>query len=376
MKFISLFSGIGGFDLGFELAGMTCIGQVEIDRAARAVLARHWPDVKRVEDIRNVGGDTFESVDLVCGGFPCQDLSVAGKREGLAGSRSGLWWQFRKVIREYRPRWVVIENVPGLLSSNNERDFGIVIRGLVKCGYGVAWRVFDSQYFGLAQRRERVFVVASLGDGNCAEILFEREGGGWDIAPSKAAGKISPTLTESGVGTGRTGNERTELDFVIAQTLTGGGGDKRGYIDPVNATMVLAKPLGAHHAPRYDLDNETYVVSPTVSSKWAKETGGPSGDEVQNIVVSFTARRNGDGLENLSPTVSSGTGAFGAPGVAGGELLPRRLTPTECERLQGFPDGWTAGQADSPRYRQLGNAVSVPVLEWIGKRILKSELAS
>ena len=129
--FGSLFSGIGGFDLGFERAGMECAWQVETDIRARGVLARHWPEVERYEDVRNVGRNDLRAVDVVCGGFPCQDVSIAGRRAGLAGERSGLWFEFHRVLDELRPRWCIIENVPGLLSSNAGRDFATILSGLV-----------------------------------------------------------------------------------------------------------------------------------------------------------------------------------------------------------------------------------------------------
>lgn len=130
MRFVSLFSGIGGFDLGFERAGMTCLAQVEIDANARAVLARHFPTVQQFEDVRHVGRHNLPACDVLCGGFPCQDLSVAGDRAGLAGERSGLYFEFQRIIMELRPTYVVIENVPGLFSSNDGRDFAIVLGGL------------------------------------------------------------------------------------------------------------------------------------------------------------------------------------------------------------------------------------------------------
>ena len=283
LRYLSLFSGVGGFDLGFDRAGMDCAGQVEIDEYCRRVLEKHWPDVKRMADIREVKGHEFGAVDIVAGGFPCQDVSVAGRREGLAGKRSGLWFEFHRLIDAVKPGTVVIENVPGLLSSHEGRDFATVLRGLVECGYGVAWRILDAQYFGVPQRRRRVLIVASLGDGRAAEILFERESGGGDITEVRSKGQgaaaVVGTLSANGGGTSRPAGQANELDFCI----------------------------------------------PYVS-------GGNSG------------------------------GSFGV----------RRPTPIECERLQGFPDNHTAGQSDSARYRQMGNAVAVPVAEWIGRRIVEA----
>src|SRR3990167_5769396 len=139
MKFISLFSGIGGFDLAFERAGFICDTVCEIDKQVQTVLRRHFPHARLIDDVRKVGKESHErkSIDLICGGFPCQDVSIAGKRAGLAGKRSGLWFEFARIIDELEPQWVVIENVPGLLSSNRGRDFAEIIQWLVKRGYGV-----------------------------------------------------------------------------------------------------------------------------------------------------------------------------------------------------------------------------------------------
>lgn len=317
MKYYSLFRGIGGLDLGFDRAGMVNAGSCEIDPRANAVARRYWT-TPVTEDIRNVTSDQLGDVDLICGGFPCQDVSVAGRRAGLAGERSGLWFEFHRLLREGAPGWVVIENVPGLLSSHRGRDFAVVLQGLAELGYGVSWRVLDAQYFGVPQRRRRVFIVGHLGDGRSAEVLFERAGVPGDPAPGREAGQ-SPA---SGFRSGTPGD---------------------GHV------------VGA------------------VSSKWAKGTGGPSGDEAYNLVypviwemqhASEAYRPSPDGV---APTLQArrGTGGNNVPLVG-----VRRLTPIECERLQGFPDGWTDGQPDSVRHRQLGNAVNVAVAEWLGRRIM------
>ena len=132
MKYGSLFSGIGGFDLGLDRAGMSCAWQVEINPYPRRILAKHWPDVPKFEDVNNVGQHNLSTVDLVCGGFPCQDVSIAGNRAGLAGEQSKLWFQFHRILEEIRPAWVIVENVPGLLSSNGGGDFAAILCGLVE----------------------------------------------------------------------------------------------------------------------------------------------------------------------------------------------------------------------------------------------------
>lgn len=159
----SLFSGIGGCDLGFERAGFTTAWQVEIDPVNRAVLADRFPHAKQLEDVRECGKHNLTPVDVITGGFPCQDLSIQGKRKGLAGERSGLFFEVCRILREIQPSWVVLENVTGLLSCNDSKDFETVIKSLAQCGYVGYWRVLNAQYFGVPQARRRVFLVAGLG---------------------------------------------------------------------------------------------------------------------------------------------------------------------------------------------------------------------
>jgi DNA (cytosine-5)-methyltransferase 1 len=390
MNFISFFSGIGGFDLGFELAGMICVAQIEIDNACRLILGNHWPSVdRRHKDVKKIKAKELPDADVWCGGFPCQDVSIAGKGAGLAGKRSGLWFDFHGLIASRLPKWVVIENVPGLLSSNLGKDFAIILGGLTgvvpevpeegwgSAGlargpvYSVAYRILDSQYFGLAQRRKRVFVVASLGSGSCAEVLFEREGLPRDPAQSRSQGQGPASPLTANPQSRRNGGSNPTADaMIVADTITAQYASNRGAQagNASKVTNLIAAPIAGHH-PRTDLDTETFVVG-AVSSKWAKGTGGPAGDETYNLIPDMIGTLQAHSKEH-------GHAMTTQQAVEGGQILAgalgaRRLTPTECERLQGFPDGWTAveGQKDSARYRQLGNAVSVPVLEWIGRRIM------
>lgn len=192
---LSLFSGIGGFDLGFEKAGIHCHSVCELDKAGRTILKKHFPNTEIYKDVHEVGKNTHTrgSVDIVCGGFPCQDVSLLGKRKGLAGERSGLWFEFERIISELVPRWVVVENVTGLLSSEDGHDFARIIFGMVKLGYGVCWRVFNSQHFGVPQSRRRVFIVASSGNGDSAKVLFQKEGDFFDTAVATSR-EVFPTL--------------------------------------------------------------------------------------------------------------------------------------------------------------------------------------
>ncbi len=174
----SFFSGIGGFDLGFERAGFQVTMQCEINDFCNDILEKHWPDVTRFQDIREVQHADIPTADVWVGGFPCQDVSVArmGPRDGLRGKRSGLFYEFARLIGEYLPRIIVIENVPGLLSSHGGRDFEVIIRTLANLGYGVGWRVLNSRYFGVPQSRQRVYIVGCYRDARGpGEILFEPE---------------------------------------------------------------------------------------------------------------------------------------------------------------------------------------------------------
>ena len=175
LQVASFFSGIGGFDLGFEMAGMTVVMQCEIDLFCRKVLKKHWPDVPLYGNIAELKSEQIPYADVYVAGFPCQDLSLAnqGKRKGLEGERSGLFHEFIRLVEERQPRSIVLENVPGLLNSNSGRDFAVVLNTLDGSGYRISWRVFDSKFFGTPQRRRRVFLVGSLGTIDSAKVLLD-----------------------------------------------------------------------------------------------------------------------------------------------------------------------------------------------------------
>lgn len=194
-RYLSTFSGIGGIDAGLDAAGWQCVGQVEIDDYCTRVLERHWPGLPRWRDIRTVTGDEIRRrcgpVDLICGGFPCVDVSVAGKRAGLAGARSGLFFEFARLVGELRPPWLLVENVVGLLSSAGGRDFAAVLHALGSLGYGLAWRLCDSRYWGVPQRRRRLFLVGRARGPVPFEVLFEPTGRRRHPAPRRQAGAVA-----------------------------------------------------------------------------------------------------------------------------------------------------------------------------------------
>ena len=208
LTLVSLFDGIGGFPLAFERAGATTVATVEIYKPAAAISKRHFPHAHQFDDVTKVTGDDLRSVGFVAdrgiitAGFPCQDLSVAGKRAGLAGARSGLWWHVVRLLQETQARWFLGENVPGLLSSNGGRDMGAVLGSLGELGYGFAYRVLDAQFTGVPQRRRRVFIVGHLGApwSASAEVLFELEGGAGDSAAGGEAGQGVAAGSERGTG--------------------------------------------------------------------------------------------------------------------------------------------------------------------------------
>lgn len=227
----SLFAGIGGFDLAMRNHGINTTAAVEIDTRCRNILTRHFPHTTLFTDIKEVTGADILSTGfvprtgIITGGFPCQDVSVAGKRAGLAGSRSGLFWQAARLIQELQPRWVIIENVPGLLSSNSGRDMGTVVGTLAELGYGWAYRVLDAQHFGVPQRRRRVFIVAGKHSGSPdlagpRQVLLERAGMRGDPATLFSEGPVAATSSGAGAA-------KRVVSSLTTQLGTGGPDDNQ-----------------------------------------------------------------------------------------------------------------------------------------------------
>lgn len=331
MKYGSICSGIEAATVAWHPVGWTAAWLSEIDPFPCAVLAHHYPGTPNLGDISAANfitrAQAHGPIDVLVGGTPCQSFSVAGLRGGLDDDRGNLALQFARAAEKIKPAWVIWENVPGVLSSSGGRDFGSIIGGLAQCGYGCAYRVLDAQYFGVPQRRRRVFVVGHLGDWRrAAAVLFERD----SLSGHPGAGK--------------------EKGQDIAACL-GGGSGSRGWSSDTDRMTFLPIPDPAFSLstmPKHDHTVDTYVVNapklaPTV-------TGG--------------APFSGTGNERVEAE------AYLAHG-----MKVRRLTPRECERLQGFPDDYTLipyrgkPAADAPRYKALGNSMAVPVMEWIGKRI-------
>ena len=212
---VSTFAGVGGFDSAMQRCGIDVVATVEIDKNARGVLQHQFPSAKHFEDVTKVRGDELRDAGfvpdrgIITGGFPCQDLSVAGKRAGLAGGRSGLFWEIVRLADELKPKYLVLENVPGLLSSNGGRDFGTVLGALADLGYGVGYRILDAQFFGVPQRRRRVFIVGCLGDDGRTpfEILAIGEGLSGDSTKGAKARQATTTGAGNGAIDGRGGGD-------------------------------------------------------------------------------------------------------------------------------------------------------------------------
>jgi len=260
----SLFSGVGGMDIGLKWAGFRHLFFAEVDAYARAVLAARFPGVPIYEDVRDVARDDdgHGHVDLLCGGFPCQDLSVAGKRAGLAGERSGLFWEAMRIADAFRPRAVLLENVEGLYSSNGGRDFGVVLNALAERGYLVSWRTLDAQHFGVPQRRRRVFVCA-IADGDPAaerigEVLALAEGGGRNSPTSDPSWPLPSAGAQNGAeGSGRVvgalaGRSMSRLD----EQCVGGG-------QLVASSELSQRPTGSSPAKTWDRAEPVLSCRPT-----------------------------------------------------------------------------------------------------------------
>jgi DNA (cytosine-5)-methyltransferase 1 len=434
MKAGSLFAGVGGFDLAAERSGMTLAWHAESDPFASKVLAYHWPDTSNYGDVHtltlnpdNIGaGNVAPTVDVLIGGFPCQDYSMAGQRGGLAGDRGALWWQFHRLIDEGRPRWVVGENVPGILSSRDGQDFATIVDSLTDLGYRVAWRVLDAQYFGVAQRRRRVFIVGSLGTGSPSKVLALAEGLSGYPRPSRSTGQE----TAEGATPGTRGGGLTADDGAVRALTSRIGGTGPDLTDAEGGHIIAIQetvgPLtaGMGKGPRGTEAVDSDHLIPTVIREREGKPGGGKGiltSEDQSLTISaakndqvlfFNARQDPDSDEIAHP-VDTGCRSSHAVayaenqrgevrevrdlnGVSGtssaspaskneafvaqaydepSNMRVRRLTPLEVERLQGFPDGWcdVEGVSNTQRYRQMGNAVAVPVAEWIMRRIVAAD---
>lgn len=446
MKVLSLFSGVGGFDMGLENAGMETVFQCEWDKHCLTILDRHWPDVPKWDDVSTLTGKHILAgvpvIDVVAWGSPCQDLSVAGKRAGLEGGRSNLFYEGMRIIKELReesngkyPRISIWENVYGALNSNKGEDFEAILKEMVEAGSLLCeWRVLDAQYFGIPQRRRRVFVVAVFDSATAARcpdpLLPVSEGLRWHpTTRTTTREKIADTVTAS-IGNSSewwdggqianalttTSNEqrmpdKDRLQAVVVEpftpssfaqyeqgigTLRSNGGDLGGGSETVMVAFSHTQGLDAQpsesawptlrkegngHAVAIPIDTRNALRDPDKYDEQNRQGLGigADGDPMATLtpahVNAVAYDEYNDALGgDIHHALRAGTKQ--STGVIEPTMVVRRLTPLECERLMGWPDDHTrykadgTEQADTHRYKQCGNGVASPVAQWIGEQLI------
>lgn len=402
MRYVSIFSGIEAASVAWEPLGWEPVAFSEIEPFPSAVLAARYPRVPNLGDITKIDWSKHDdccTADLLVGGSPCQSFSIAGSRTGLNGA-SGLMWEYVRAVRELMPRWLVWENVPGALSSSHGQDFGCLLRALDGLGYGLAWRVLDAQYYGVAQRRRRVYLVGSLGDQRAADVLFEPDCLRWDHPTSREKRQALARQAQAGAGGADDGGGcltpwdtqsrrvyRPDDAWPTLDTRARSGGDGRAVAFLPNAGHEAGlMAVGEELSPTLKTDHNPAVLCATdsganaaLAEDYAPTLTAHEGKSASYVFSGQNSAMAGLSLDaDTSPTLSTTK-----PPTVSARNLVRRLTPTECERLQGFPDQWTdvpyRGKdhaPDSPRYKALGNSMAVPVMAWIGRRIQQAEAVS
>lgn len=396
MRYGSVCSGIEAATAAWHHMGWEAAFFSEIEKFPCAVLQHHYPDVPLHGDFTSIKENEYGTIDLLVGGTPCQSFSIAGMRGGLDDDRGNLALEFCRLAQREKPRWIVWENVPGVLSSSGGRDFGSILGALEDIGYGLAYRVLDAQYFGVAQRRRRVFVVGYLGDWRpAAAVLFERHSMSGHPAPSRQARKEAAGAAATGSGgSGGNGRERPDLAGPLTAGMHKG---PRGTEAVESGHVVTVGTLRAHHPGTAGTQSDTDHIVAVDAAHAFKVRGGCEGggkgylgsDEVAFTISThqdqhiFSEPAIGWSEEltasiDLAGTLQRGGSGGRHDGVMEPTSTVRRLTPVECERLQGFPDNFTAipwrkkgaeDCPDGPRYKALGNSMAVPVMRWIGERI-------
>ena len=364
LRYGSVCSGVEAATVAWHPLGWEPQWFSEIEKFPSAVLAHHYPNTPNLGDMTAFKEWPNDPIDVLVGGTPCQSFSVAGLRKGLSDPRGNLMLTYLAIAAQYQPKWLVWENVPGVLSSNRGRDFGTFLGALAELGYGFAYRVLDAQYFGVAQRRKRVFVVGYLGDWKRATaVLFERESLSRHSAPSRQTREeVAGTVTQ-GAPFSRTGNDRVEAEAYVpdgpAKCLTSGVGQRYDF-----ETENFPIAFGAQNSAQQG-DSVSEHVTPTLDKSKTPAVA------THSVAGTMLSRNTSGGFSNSIDHAAAGY-------MAMQDMQVRRLTPTECERLQGFPDNYTQipyrnkpaeSCPDGPRYKAMGNSMAVPVMRWIGERI-------
>jgi len=381
LKYGSVCSGVEAatvawHDLGFEPQWFS-----EIEPFPSAVLQHHYPEIPNHGDMTKFKEwNNDKTIELLVGGTPCQSFSVAGLRKGLDDPRGNLMLTYLSMAERFKPKWLVWENVPGVLSSNGGRDFGTFITALGKIGYGFAYRVLDAQYFGVPQRRRRVFVVGCFGDWrSAASVLFESESLSGDTPPSREKGEETSTDFIPSIANclETTCNDYSRADGFNMIAYEWHNQDSR--IKPVEIAATLNCNAGGregHLVQNIPLAMQGNLIG--------RDKGGPQGigvsdsntmytltkTDVHAVATSFNVNARPDEMKFLEEQSNTLTSSQNSGLIQ--NMAVRRLTEVECERLQGFPDNYTNIRENCPsgaRYKALGNSMAVPVMRWIGKRI-------
>jgi len=371
MNYLSVCSGVEAASVAWKGLDWNPLGFSEIEKFPSEVLNHHYPNVPNLGDMTKYKEWNFgeKSVELVVGGTPCQSFSVAGLRKGMEDPRGNLALTFCAILDKFRPKWFIWENVPGVLSSNKGRDFGSFLGAVAELGYGASYRVLDAQNFGVPQRRRRVFVIGHLGDWRpSAEVLFESESLSWDSDKSKKKRKNITTKPTNGVGESGSGRMKPLLhqDHIDALCAR----DYKGLNSDSLDKKAIVEVFESH--PQDSRVKEMGDTCHSVTARWG--TGG--GNVPFALAHGFEpgiAKREGNPsrfAEEKSPTLRANMGDNQV--AVAKQMAVRKLTPVECERLQGFPDNYTNIKENCPdghRYKAMGNSMAVPVMRWIGERI-------
>lgn len=374
MRFASVCSSIEAASCAWEPLGFQAAFFSEVAAFPSRFLAHRYPHVPNLGDLNGLSKRVEAgSVDLLVGGTPCQSFSVSGLRGGLADARGNLALEFARLAQALRSRWVVWENVPGVLSSHGGRDFASIVGALVELGYGCAWRVVDAQFYGVPQRRRRVFLVGCLGNAaGAGAVLFEPEGRRWDSEPRREAREdVAGTL---GGGSGSRGwCSDTERTTFVPEAFNAEGSE--GFTRTASA---LSKTVN-NQTPLLCFD-ETQITHPENRSNAAGDTAPAlaRGARPPTIAYALAPPFGEPGTISaheidVSPALTANLAKQNDRGtrIVEASWRVRRLTPLECERLQSFPDDWTKipKASDSARYAALGNTMNVDVMRWLGRRI-------
>ena len=357
MNYLSVCSGIEAATVAWHDMGWKPIGFSEIEKFPSQLLQHHYPNVTNYGDMTKFKEwNINEPVNLLVGGTPCQSFSVAGLRKGLEDPRGNLMLTYLGIADKFKPKWLLWENVPGVLSSNGGEDFACLLKGMAELGYGFAYRVLDAQHFGVPQRRKRVFVVGCLGDWrSAAKVLFESESMCRDITPSR---KEKQEITENIIPSIANCLQTTCNDYSRAD---GFNIIPMGIYNNISDTVTAKFAKGAELLQQGAKNGGNCIFHPIISEP--KSYGIPGnwiGRKPENGGNATTP------MNDIAPCLTK-TDVHGVSY----DMRVRRLTPIECERLQGFPDNYTntPTSSDTTRYKALGNSMAVPVMKWIGQRI-------